>query len=213
VYAATVKDRRLNFCVSGMLWKRSLVMKDLETGTLWSHILGEAMAGELKGTKLEMLPSAMTSWEDWKSEHPKTTVLSLSRTADRFIPEFQKDPGKFVLGIGGLGEKVAFAFEDLAKRKVINETLGAKLLVATFDPETTEAHCFNRTLGGTTLEFESADEPRRMRDRLTKSIWHTESGICLSGPMKDKALEEIPALVSFRRAWFGFHPDSRESGK
>lgn len=188
-------------------------MKDLETGTLWSHILGEAMDGELKGVKLEMLPSAMTSWEDWRSEHPQTTVLSLSRTADRFVPEFQKNPGKFVLGVGGIGEKVAFAFEDLAKQKVINDALGSSLLVATFDPETTEAHCFERVLDGRALVFESGEDARRMRDRLTRSVWHCESGVCLSGVLKGRQLREIPSMVSFRRAWFGFHPESREFGK
>lgn len=188
-------------------------MKDVETGSLWSHILGESMRGELKGVKLEMLPSVMTSWDDWKSEHPDTTVLSLSRTANRFDPEFQKSPGKFVLGVGGLGEKLAFAFEDLAAGKVINDVLGEKELVVTFDPKTTEAHCFTRRVEGKLLVFESLDEAGRMRDRGTGSVWLTESGTCLSGALKGKALEEIPAMVSFRRAWFAFHPDSREFGK
>ena len=30
-----------------MLWNRSLVMYDVETRSHWSHILGEAMQGEL----------------------------------------------------------------------------------------------------------------------------------------------------------------------
>ena len=53
MYATKVEDKRLTFFVSGMLWQRSLVMQDKETGSLWSHILGEAMRGSLKGTSLE----------------------------------------------------------------------------------------------------------------------------------------------------------------
>ena len=45
MYAAEVGKQKLTFGVSGMLWNRSLVMYDKETGTLWSHILGEAMQG------------------------------------------------------------------------------------------------------------------------------------------------------------------------
>ena len=37
----------LTLVVSGMLWNRNLVMLDLETESLWSHILGEAKAGVL----------------------------------------------------------------------------------------------------------------------------------------------------------------------
>ena len=97
------------FCVSGMLWNRSLVLKDLETGTLWSHILGEAMRGELKGERLEVLPAVITPWSDWRKEHPKTTVLSLRRTSREFITEFQKHPGRFVLGVGGgVGRRPGF---------------------------------------------------------------------------------------------------------
>ena len=50
MYARTVEERELTLQVSGMLWQRSLVMRDLETGTLWSHLMGKAMEGELKGT-------------------------------------------------------------------------------------------------------------------------------------------------------------------
>ena len=44
-----VKDRKLTLCVSGKLWNRSLIMMDKETDSLWSHLLGEAMAGPLEG--------------------------------------------------------------------------------------------------------------------------------------------------------------------
>ena len=55
-----------------MLWNRSLVMYDVETKSNWSHILGRAMDGEMKGTRLEMLPSEIfarqvfTTYEDEK---------------------------------------------------------------------------------------------------------------------------------------------------
>ena len=60
MYASQVESRKLTFSVSGMLWNRSLVMLDQETKSLWSHILGQAMRGPLKGTRLEVIPSTMT---------------------------------------------------------------------------------------------------------------------------------------------------------
>ncbi len=56
----------------------SLVMMDKETDSYWSIMTGEALAGELKGTRLVELPygSKMT-WKDWKTEHPDSLVLSV----------------------------------------------------------------------------------------------------------------------------------------
>ena len=63
-----------------MLWNRSLIMQDLETKSLWSHLLGQAMSGQIKGAQLQQLPGDMVTWEAWRREHPDTTVLNMSRT-------------------------------------------------------------------------------------------------------------------------------------
>ena len=61
VYARRVGDRTLTFIVSGKLWRDSLIMIDRETETLWSHVTGEAIHGELKGKRLESMPVAYTT--------------------------------------------------------------------------------------------------------------------------------------------------------
>ena len=58
VFLARNDGKDVTLRVSGMLWKHNLVMQDLETRSLWSHMLGECMAGELKGARLTMLPCA-----------------------------------------------------------------------------------------------------------------------------------------------------------
>ena len=85
MYAAEINEHkeRLVFQVSGKLWQRSLVMRDLQTGSLWAHLLGECMEGPLKGKTLTPIPAAITSWKEWKTAHPNTTVLSLKRSAKR----------------------------------------------------------------------------------------------------------------------------------
>jgi hypothetical protein len=54
VYATNVDKQKLTFCVSGQLWNRSLVMMDLETKSLWSHLLGRGMQGKHKDTLVGM---------------------------------------------------------------------------------------------------------------------------------------------------------------
>lgn len=78
MYARQVGDRTLTFIVSGKLWRNSMIMQDLETNSLWSHVTGECMEGELAGTQLEMIPMVQTSWEKWSAEHPETRVLKKS---------------------------------------------------------------------------------------------------------------------------------------
>jgi len=78
VHAREVDGKTLTLLVSGKLWRNSLVMEDEETGTLWSHITGEALEGELAGTRLEIVPGVHTTWAEWQAGHPGTQVLKKS---------------------------------------------------------------------------------------------------------------------------------------
>ncbi len=78
VYARTHGDATLTFIVSGKLWRNSMIMQDEETGTLWSHVTGEALDGALAGARLEMIPSVQTTWSEWVAAHPDTRVLRKS---------------------------------------------------------------------------------------------------------------------------------------
>ncbi len=75
VYERTVGGRVLSFGVSGKLYHSDLVMFDRETSSLWPQILGTAVKGDLKGTELVPLPSAIVSFDDFRSGHPEGRVL------------------------------------------------------------------------------------------------------------------------------------------
>jgi len=78
VYGRRYGDRTLNFEASGGLMHASLVMQDKETDSYWSIMTGDALAGELVGTRLEELPwGVKTTWKAWRAEHPATLVLSV----------------------------------------------------------------------------------------------------------------------------------------
>lgn len=74
-------------------------MYDRVTGSLWSQVKGEAVAGPLKGKRLAHLPSELTTWTDWKRRHPDTLVLVKPRQAGSAYADYHDDPGK----IGVLG--------------------------------------------------------------------------------------------------------------
>jgi hypothetical protein len=212
VYDRTVKDRPLTFCVSGKLWNRSLIMKDLETQTLWSHLLGEAVEGSLKGEKLRALPCDMMTWDAWFREHPETTVLNMARTTLHYTREFyekRSDRVEFVVGFTGNYGMHHCSFETLKAKPLLNVDARGLPLVILFQPDSTSARIFNRRVGDRTLTF-VAIEADRMQDQETHSLWHARSGLAVGGALQGERLEPHVGIVSVKRAWQMFHPDSRE---
>lgn len=195
-----------------MLWKRSLVMIDAPTGSLWSHILGQAMQGPLKGTRLKLLPGDMITWAAWRELHPKTTVLNLSRTRREYRKTFYRRPADFVLGWMVNGSPYHCGMDVLLEKKVLSVTSGQTPLVVTFDAEGTAARLFSRELDGRVLDFEAADNAAdggRMRDTQTGSIWNAATGKALTGPLAGAGLTHRVGIMSFARAWESFHPESK----
>lgn len=64
---------------SGFLYRSNKLMYDKATQSLWSTLEGEPVIGPLvgEGIQLEYLSVVTTTWGEWKSRHPNTTVLSL----------------------------------------------------------------------------------------------------------------------------------------
>jgi len=76
VFDPTVQGDVLRLGVSGLLRFSDLVMWDSTTETLWQQITGEAIVGELAGTQLELLPSAVIGWDEFRTSFPEGQVLS-----------------------------------------------------------------------------------------------------------------------------------------
>ena len=88
-FSSKVKDRTLNFGVSGLLYNSDVLLYDRQTESLWSQIKSQSISGELQGEKLTRLPITHTSWSNWKKTHPETLVLS-DKTG--FSRDYSRDP-------------------------------------------------------------------------------------------------------------------------
>lgn len=196
-----------------MLWQRSLVMRDLETQSLWSHLLGTAMQGKMKGSALEILPASMTTWGEWKQRHPQTTLLALPRTAKRFTESVWKNPAAFIYGITPHAgtEPIAVAMPLLQKQKLIQAKDKGEFYLFTFSDKGKRAQAFSRVLddkkSSPPLVFQLSQEKGSMRDTLTQSTWDIVTGECTKGQLEGKQLKLLPGTVSFKRAWETFFPD------
>jgi len=78
VFKRTVKDKVLRFGVSGNLRNSDMIMWDNQTLSWWQQFTGEAIVGDLTGTYLELMPSQLAAWQDFKTAYPDGLVLSRS---------------------------------------------------------------------------------------------------------------------------------------
>ena len=142
----TIEGELLTFGTSGNLRYSDLVMWDRQTESWWQQFTGEAIVGDLTGTKLESLPVAITSWADFKSKHPDAQVLSIETGFQRsygrnpyagydninslpfaFVGDLdaQLPAMARVVGISlEDGQGGAFSLDLLRENQVLNETLG-----------------------------------------------------------------------------------------
>ncbi len=88
-FLSNVDGRDLSFGVSGLLYNSDVLMYDRQTESLWSQILGRAISGPARGTKLQSVPVIHTNWRGWLQSHPQSSVLS-SQTG--YTRDYSKDP-------------------------------------------------------------------------------------------------------------------------
>ena len=226
MYARDVDGKTLTLGVSGKLIRNSLVMFDRETGTLWSHLTGEALEGPMVGRHLQQVLSEQTSWGRWRAEHPETLMLAVDPGDVRFDP-YQSYYGAPDAGILGrkraddrlpVKEKVvgvrlggavkAYSFTTLARERVVNDTVGGVPLVVIFDGSSFSGAVYRRDPGGNMRTFEPGSTSLSMVDRETGSNWDGLSGKATSGPDTGTGLEQIPITYSFWFGWADFYPNT-----
>ena len=226
----------LTFGVSGMLYRNGLIMYDRETESLWSHILGQAIGGDLVGTQLEFIPALHTDWQTWKERHPETLVVSPSLYGsdpyDSYYASGREGvlgsgpvsgggpergdaihPKEYVIGVRLGGEARAYPFSVLAREPVINDEVGGVPVGVFFDKTTLSGAAFDRTLpDGAVLTFESTADPLVVRDLETQSEWDAISGAVIGGELEGAQLTPIPITYSFWFGWIDYHTESSVYG-
>lgn len=144
VFDPRVAGRNHTFGVSGLLYKRNLLLYDHETDSLWSQLAGKAVVGPLAGSSLRFLPSTVTTWGQWREQHPATTVLSFQTGYQR---DYSRDPygdlplDRRVALVVSIGTAATiYPYAELKKaRPLIKDALGGTEFVIAFDSKNNTA--------------------------------------------------------------------------
>ncbi len=80
VFDRRLDGRVLDFGTTGKLRFSDLVMYDRQTESWWQQFLGEAIIGELTGSRLKIIPARVESFANFKKRAPDGLVLVSERT-------------------------------------------------------------------------------------------------------------------------------------
>ena len=75
-YERTVSGTVLTFRTSGYLYRNNKVLFDVQTGSLWPMILGEAINGTYHGTRLRIVTTSRLPFTEWTGLHPDAKVVA-----------------------------------------------------------------------------------------------------------------------------------------
>lgn len=232
----TIAGETTTFGVSGKLWRDSLIMYDRTTRSLWSQVLGKAVAGPRAGDALVEIPAVTTTWKEWRQAHPDTLVLDKSfdermvdmrRRASTYAGYHQDadtigvrgsenrdrrlGPKILVFGVERPGGSAAVPLSLLAKQPVLNTELFGEPVVFFSPPGETAVLGYRRTLGDQELTFERVEtEGGRLavKDSETGATWDWQTGNCLEGACQGKTLEPLPGKLVYWGVWAQFHPET-----
>lgn len=208
-------------------------MYDHQTESLWSHLVGAAVTGPLKGEKLKPLTSMFTQWDTWRKLYPSSKVLNSGRSPffgslrdpyesyyrspdTGILPTRLSDkriyPKEYVIGLVINGKAKAYPFSVLSRQSVVNDTFQGLPLLAVFDTESTTGVIFQRKLEGKILAFKKTQLQGKKRlylvDDGTASVWEGLSGRAVQGPFKGRKLEPLPTTPSFWFGWLDHYPNT-----
>ena len=185
-FQSNIQGTNRTFGVSGLLYNSDVLLYDRESESLWSQLMNEAITGPLKGTTLEIIPTANTTWKDWKDLYPETKVLTTQTghfrdyTSTPYTGYDESEKTYFpvnnssnlyhskdwVTVVTVNGQSKAYPFEELKKAK---STIIDKIGEVSFK-----------------VYFDKKNQSARVVDSKNK---------------------ELPYYNTFWFAWYAFHPD------
>ena len=230
-YGSEAGGRRFTLGTSGLLYRSNKLMFDEETRSLWSTLEGRPVIGPLAagGLSLTVHPIVTTTWGEWRSEHPHTTVLALETGHARDYSEGAAYRGYFatdalmftvprrddrlknkdeVLALrlapkdaGAPARPLALAASFLRKRPLYSLSFAGHELVVVTSPVGA-----NRVYESAGVSFARRREDGRLED-LQGRAWRVEEDALV----REDGAERRARVPAHRAFWFGWYAQFPET--
>jgi len=201
VSGRSVGGETLAFGVSGLVANSNMLLYDRrpkpQSCSLWSQLEARAVAGPAAsdGARLEVLPAAIATWEQWLERHPQTLVLA---PVNRMRTLYKRDPYHSYFG----SDLLHFPVEPLPPAGEL--ALKDRVLIVTAHGADT-VFALRRIAGAVgadrgTWETTAAGIPLRIHFDL-------DAGAALVEPAADPG-PGFATRQCFWFAWYAWHPDT-----
>jgi hypothetical protein len=194
----------------------------METGSLWSQVTGECIAGEIEGKTLALFPSALSTYGEFKKRYPEGKILTRSNKTSEQTPydwyardetalgmfgrtdSFTRLKGKdIVFGIRAEGVQVAISKDYLSKsRFAVLEQFNQPVVVVS------DSTCNSVTAFSLPNALTDVSGLKLINSKLTTANremeWDAVTGKMTSGEEDD--LVPLPITSAFWFAWASFFP-------
>jgi hypothetical protein len=201
------------------------MFEDSTTKSWWRQATGMAIAGPLKGSSLNEIPSKQLTLATWLREYPNSTVLqpdTLFRRHYDSLDDYDKgtisgslekrdsaswQKKSWVIGVLHRQYAKAYDWNELVKEKIMQDSLPRVPLIIVLEKDTASFHTWNRTVNGNVLQFNKNINAEIFTDANTNSSWNM-NGECVDGVLKGQKLKPIQSYQEFWHSWSTFHPNT-----
>ncbi len=186
--------------VSGWLDNSNTLLYDRRgadaTSSLWNQLTGEAVTGPAAGRKLTPLPIELSTWAEWRRNHPGTTVMAPDAGSK---PLYKRDPYHSYRG----SDILRFPVEP----KAPGGDLALKDLVAVV------THSGRDTVFALPyLEFAVGENPGTWAALLGEDVflidYDAELGTFAIAP-RDDGVAAPPVRFAYWFEWYSLHPEAK----
>ena len=213
MYDRRVDGKILSFGHSGILYKWSFVLYDRQSESLWVQANGMAEHGPMKGKRLRLIPSTVTSWTRWKTAYPHTEVLPGQRSGYFYGSFHGMKHTRNNIGLVVLSKFKGklFPYGELAYEPIVNDRFNGLDVVVVFSSSDGTSGAWERRLDGRTLTFDPKPVARNnhhflIRDQQTSTMWDWLTGKGVSGPLQGRQLQKAQSNPMLIIRFDGFYP-------
>ena len=222
MWKRTARGRELHFYLAGIN-NQNFLMRDRETGSWWQQVTGRAIAGELAGSALELMPNDELTFALWKSESPHALVLAPVAGHEKdYDKEWEKEVAKYpvpmtfpgqglkdrdvILGVEIGGQARAFSLAKVRGESPVEDKIAGVPVALVNGPDGESVRVFRSQWNGLDIElYRDAQSPEWRLLDSQGNAWNF-AGCAISGPAVGQCLEKINFLKDYWFDWKNYNP-------